>query len=717
MLVLCCFLTKLTLGTPRKLGNLTSSLAPADFNLLSDQHNLSLRFMNIHRCSASFYFRQITLNSVLLPLLLAWLLTNSLNSLAQDRTKLPPLKPLSQVPVPTPSNLGDFVADYDAALILGKALFWDMQVGSDGIMACATCHYHAGADNRSRHQVAPGLLRWFANGAPNPDRTFQLAGPNYALKATDFPLRKLRNANDAKSAVISDRNDIVSSQGISLRKFIECDDYGNEVQSSQTDSVFCVGRLTTRRVEPRNTPTVINAVFNQRNFWDGRATDIFNGVNPFGLRDEDARVFYSEDVDDIQAVSVAINNSSLASQAVGPPLSTFEMSAAGRTFPDVARKLLKKRPLARQMIDPTDSVLGTWARGDKAGLIFDDYEELVQHAFRQEWWQYNGKVPMPSRYGTAGGTAHANSLPSLARVTPSMSPSSNTTGEYTQIEANFSLFFGLAVQLYQATLVSDQTPYDRYAAGDSTAMTALQRQGLFLFFTKAKCADCHSGPEFTSASVNNIANLRVEPMAFGREGRFVYDAGFYNIGVRPTLEDISIGDTDPFGYPFSEARLLSTFGPNVYRRVVGHPAPMPINGDEVVISEGLYKTPTLRNVEMTAPYFHNGGFRTLNEVIDFYNRGGDFHQQNVKDVHPSMVPLGLTSSEKNALVAFLKALTDERVRYHRAPFDHPQLFIPNGHVGTTVSSRDNGLGHAVDVTVELPATGRTGGRPLPNFLE
>jgi cytochrome c peroxidase len=298
-----------------------------------------------------------------------------------------------------------------------------------------------------------------------------------------------------------------------------------------------------------------------------------------------------------------------------------------------------------------------------------------------------------------------------------MSPSSNTTGEYTQIEANFSLFFGLAVQLYQATLVSDQTPYDRFAAGDSTAMTALQRQGLFLFFTKAKCADCHSGPEFTSASVNNIENLRVEPMGFGREDRFVYDAGFYNLGVRPTLEDISLGDTDPFGYPFSEARLLSNFGPDVYRQVVGHPAPMPINGDEVVISDGLYKTPSLRNVDMTAPYFHNGGFRTLNEVVDFYNRGGDFHQQNGKDVHPTMVPLGLTSTEKNALVAFLKALTDERVRYHRAPFDHPQLFIPNGHVGTTVSSRDNGLGHAVDVTVELPATGRTGGRPLPNFLE
>ena len=693
------------------------AFAPADFNLLSVQHNLSLRFMTITRCPSLTYLRRISLNSVLLPLLLVWFFTASINSNAQDRTKIPPLKPLSQIPVPTPSNLGDFIEDYDAVLILGKALFWDMQLGSDGVMACATCHYHAGADNRSRHQVAPGLLRWYANGAPNPDRTFQLSGPNYALKASDFPLRKLRDTNDPRSAVLADRNDIVSSQGISLRQFIECDDYGNEVQRPQVDPVFCVGRLTTRRVEPRNTPTVINAVFNQRNFWDGRAADIFNGVNPFGPRDKDARVFYANSDDDIRTVSVAINNASLASQAVGPPLSTFEMSAAGRTFPDVAKKLLKKRPLARQMIDPTDSVLGTWARGDKGGLIFDDYEELVKYAFRQQWWQYNGKVTMPSRFGTAGGTAHANSLPSLARVTPSMSPSSNNNGEYTQIEANFSLFFGLAVQLYQATLVSDQTPFDRYAAGDATALTAMQRQGLFLFYNKGKCGDCHSGPEFTSASVNNIANLRIETMGFGRENKFVYDAGFYNLGVRPTLEDISVGDTDPFGYPFSEARLLSIFGPQVYKQVVGHPAPMPINGDEFIAADGLFKTPTLRNIELTAPYFHTGGFRTLNDVIDFYNRGGDFRIGNERGVHPSMTPLGLTNTEKNALVAFLKSLTDERVRYHRAPFDHPQLFIPNGHVGTTKASRDNGLGHAVDVTVELPATGRTGGRPLPNFLE
>ena len=66
---------------------------------------------------------------------------------------------LSDVPVPRPANLGDFVRDERAAEVLGKALFWDMQVGSDDVQACATCHFRAGADPRAKNQVSPGLLR------------------------------------------------------------------------------------------------------------------------------------------------------------------------------------------------------------------------------------------------------------------------------------------------------------------------------------------------------------------------------------------------------------------------------------------------------------------------------------------------------------------------------------------------------------------------------
>src|ERR687884_496498 len=68
----------------------------------------------------------------------------------------PPPGALSLVPVPLPSNLSEFVADVNAAKVLGKALFWDQQAGSDGL-ACASCHFQAGADNRAKNQLSPGL--------------------------------------------------------------------------------------------------------------------------------------------------------------------------------------------------------------------------------------------------------------------------------------------------------------------------------------------------------------------------------------------------------------------------------------------------------------------------------------------------------------------------------------------------------------------------------
>src|SRR2546422_6814354 len=99
------------------------------------------------------------------------------------------LASLKTVAVPRPTNLARFIKDEKAAIALGKALFWDQQVGSDG-QACASCHFHAGADNRSKNQLHPGLR------AVPPDATFQLGGPNYQLKASDFPLHKLANPND-----------------------------------------------------------------------------------------------------------------------------------------------------------------------------------------------------------------------------------------------------------------------------------------------------------------------------------------------------------------------------------------------------------------------------------------------------------------------------------------------------------------------------------------
>ena len=70
--------------------------------------------------------------------------------------------PLNQVPIPEPSNLYEFVSNKQRAIELGKALFWDMQVGSDGVQACASCHFNAGADSRTKNQLSPGVLIWNA---------------------------------------------------------------------------------------------------------------------------------------------------------------------------------------------------------------------------------------------------------------------------------------------------------------------------------------------------------------------------------------------------------------------------------------------------------------------------------------------------------------------------------------------------------------------------
>jgi hypothetical protein len=97
--------------------------------------------------------------------------------------------------------------------------------------------------------------------------------------------------------------------------------------------------------------------------------------------------------------------------------------------------------------------------------------------------------------------------------------------------------------------------------------------------------------------------------------------------------------------------------------------------------DGSFKTSGLRNVALTAPYFHNGGQLTLAQVVDFYNRGGDFAMQNLGNLSPNIHPLSLDPAQREDLVAFLESLTDERVTCERAPFDHPEIRIANGARG------------------------------------
>jgi len=136
--------------------------------------------------------------------------------------------------------------------------------------------------------------------------------------------------------------------------------------------------------------------------------------------------------------------------------------------------------------------------------------------------------------------------------------------------------------------------------------------------------------------------------------------------------------------------------------------------------DGAFKVPTLRNVELTGPFMHNGSIATLDQVVEFYTRGGNFDDpsKQVGFVFPQ-IRLRFSAERRAQLLAFLKSLTDERVRYERAPFDHPALRVPHGHSGNHVStSAANPLGPdlAQDEWLDIPAVGAAGRLiPLQSF--
>jgi cytochrome c peroxidase len=248
--------------------------------------------------------------------------------------------------------------------------------------------------------------------------------------------------------------------------------------------------------------------------------------------------------------------------------------------------------------------------------------------------------------------------------------------------------------------------------GNTKALTQSQQVGLSLFVGQGNCVACHAGPELTKASVASVTAEQIEAMLMGNGSCAVYDNGFYNIGVRPTAEDIGLGGTDPFGNPLSNTGMAQ-LGKFPDPTGVFGACPNRINVD------GTFKVPSLRNVELTGPYFHNGGQATLWHVIDFYNRGGDFAQQNIQNLDPNIGNLKFTDDQKTALVNFLLSLTDERVRWEKAPFDHPAICLPNGSTGDNlkVTPSVKGGKEAQDVMLCLPATGAGGGaKPLIPFL-
>jgi len=151
-----------------------------------------------------------------------------------------------------------------------------------------------------------------------------------------------------------------------------------------------------------------------------------------------------------------------------------------------------------------------------------------------------------------------------------------------------------AIASFERTVVTTDSPFDRYARGEKNALSKLEKDGLEIFTGKGHCNSCHWGPYFS-------------------------DGRFHNLGVReydPAKPDMGRFD------------------------VTKNPA-----------DKGAFKTPTIRDVALRAPYMHSGSEKTLEEVVDLYDKGGRVKNPNLD---PLIVPLGLSNYEKKALVSFMK---------------------------------------------------------------
>lgn len=480
---------------------------------------------------------------------------NSTANLAADPAAL---KPSNENDYYRGNNRAQKVAARSAAAVLGKALFWDMQVGSDGVQSCGTCHFHAGADNRTRNQINPNHL----GGDLNIDLHGGLA--NQELTAADFPFHKLANpslsgerASDGDGIVdnnpgnvLGHVNDVASSMGVVFSPFSDIPAIGLFIANASGVGVLPPDLRTLgasdpipvfqdlRRVEPRNTPTLFASTLNFDNFWDGRARHDFNGGSVFGPADPQAHVIVNVAGSLVETRQI-IRFASLASLATGPGLSEFEMSFAGRNWAKIGKKLLqgdgsqptRVTPLANQLVDVNDSVLGPYSNQGgsacanlavgnrspgtpapgKPGLCVS-YPGLIRMAFYPVLWN-NAAMHLDGCYTDGNVALHPNqcapgsvaipvldqgAVADVARdpfdgyvLSVAGTPADPAdTNQFTQMEANFPLFWGLSIHAWGAMLMPDDTPMDRfYDVNPDTFVSFGEANSRFLVPDLLTCGD------------------------------------------------------------------------------------------------------------------------------------------------------------------------------------------------------------------------------------
>lgn len=363
-------------------------------------------------------------------------------------------------------------------------------------------------------------------------------------------------AHPGADGVFGNADDVVGSPGVPLNSV--------DGKYGWSESFGMRPQVTRRKAQP-----AFEAGYPELLFWDGRAEETL--------------------IDPVSGEIVMSSGGALENQALHPLMDTTEMSAVGRSWPNIIARVAASKPLALAPAVPL--ALKTWI-GDRG------YPELFAEAF-----------------GTPEITA--------PRI-------------------------GMAIGAYERTLFSDRTPFNQ-AIAQLRTMGPVETRGQ-KEFVDGNCRLCH-------------------------QGGLTSDHRFRNIALRPGGGD--------------EGRLEITGDPKDFV---------------------AFKTPNLLNVAFRGPFMHNGRFTTLEEVVEFYDRGGDFPASNVEVL---IQPLGMTAGNKADLIAFMtNELTDPRVPAEAGPiFDRPMLYTESARMPMLLGAATPGTGSRKPqiVAIEPPFAGN------PNF--
>lgn len=274
------------------------------------------------------------------------------------------------------------------------------------------------------------------------------------------------------------------------------------------------------------------------------------------------------------------------------------------------------------------------SRGYPGTAHWRNSQTVLNSAYLKRWFWTSSSPSLEKQAESAmTGAVAGNLIPLMATERVKQVP--DYVRRFREVFGGAPTYEGVlqAIAAFERTVVSKNVPFDRYLRGDKTALGAAAIRGRALFEGKAGCIACHGGALLT-------------------------DEQHHNTGVPPNPAFTK----DPLRQITMRERMLRNKVPEEVVLALDRDPGRYIDTkrDE---DKGRFRTPTLRELVYTAPYMHNGVFFTLEEVVDFYDRGGEADPFGTKS--PRIRPLGLAAEEKKDLAAFLESLSGDEVVVER----------------------------------------------------